>query len=266
MDAAPTLLLVTPPKYWVKSFISVYNSLQIQVNKICKQRHPSLFFIYRFGLFLCVILMGIAIWGDYEASSYGFPRRASEQLRGLSCPILMTFNEEREISLSISNPLDREIHPSVRVELSTDSDPVVFIESVDIAPGESQKMKWAVDSKNVDLGNFIFASVQVYGMYPMPSRQSTCGIFVIDLPLSGSILLSSILVFGLAGMAAGLYGMDKFGPHHNSPANLQLATRFLSALIVIGLVTSFMGIWLPSLVLLVVTLLGSFLIFGAGGL
>src|SRR5215510_4865384 len=109
------------------------------------------------GLFLIVI----STWGDMEADSYGFSRRASASLSGLACPILLTRKESGVIALNVSNPTDKPLHPSARTEISAAFEPEVFVESVELAPGASKRLEWSLKPENVVLGNFILANVQV---------------------------------------------------------------------------------------------------------
>jgi hypothetical protein len=210
--------------------------------------------LYVTGVLIGLFLISIAAWGDYESTSYGFARRASEGLRGVSCPILLTRSEAGTIALKISNPLDRPMHPSVRIELSTEFDPQVFAESVTLSPGESKRLEWVVGSGNIDLGNFIFASVQVYGTYPIPNRETTCGIFVIDLPGSGGNILIALSMLSLMCLIGGLYLLNRHGFRKKYSASLWYAILLLAGTLVCGGILSFSGSWLLSILLLVVAL------------
>ena len=215
------------------------------------------FFTYAVGVLIGLTLIGIATWGDYESTSYGFARRSSEQLRGVSCPILLTRHETGTISLKVSNPTDRLMHPSVRTEISPEDELYIVTESVTLAPGESKRLEWAVGPENIDLGNFILASVQVYGTYPIPSRESTCGIFIVDLPGRGRDILIALSLFGMIALGGGLYLMNKSGFRTDRPAIPWNGILFLAVVIVCGCILSFTGAWLIAVVFLVVALLTS---------
>ena len=204
--------------------------------------------------------MGIATWGDYESTSYGFAQRANGRLRGLTCPILLTRNETGVIALQLSNRTDRVLHPSVRTELSAEIEPQVFNEFVELSPGETKGLEWTVGSENIDLGNFILASVQVYAYYPNPNLQATCGILVVDLPGRGLNIVVFLGLSSLIGMGFGLYSMRKSQLRNESMSNRWNAFRALAVVIAGGIALSFVGSWLPSVVLLVVALLLCFLI------
>lgn len=223
---------------------------------------PALF-LYLTGVLLGLFLIGITAWGDYESTSYGFARRANTGLRGLSCPILLTRRETGTIALKISNPLDRPMHPSVRIEISTEFDPQVFVESVTLSPGELKRLEWVVGPGNIDLGNFIFASVQVYGTFPIPNRETTCGIFVIDLPGSGRNILVVSGMLSLIGLSGGLYLMNRSGFRRKDSASLWNAILFLAGTVVCGGIFSFMGSWFLAVVLLVVALVSCLMIASA---
>ena len=207
-----------------------------------------------------LLLTAISTWGDMEADSYGFARRASARLRGLTCPILLTRHETGVISLHLSNPTDQQLHPSARTEISAAFEPEVFIESIDLAPGESKRLEWTLKPENVVLGNFILANVQVYASYPIPNREKTCGILVMDLPGSGRIIVMALAAFSVIGLGWSLYSMKRSGFAGGRGTNTWNAILFLSVLILIGLILSFLGSWVPSIAILVLSVLISILL------
>jgi hypothetical protein len=216
--------------------------------------------LYILAVITGLLLIVVSTWADMEAASYGFPRRASAALSGLACPILMTRSETGTISLRVSNPTEKPLHPAVRTEISADFNPQVFIESVDLAPGEAKSVEWSVGQQNIDLGMFIFANVQVYATYPIPNREKTCGIFIIDLPGSGGVILTALLAFSLIGLGGGLYLMSKSGLAGSRSTLTWNAIIFLAALIVGGLILSYVGSWIPSIGILVLSVLISILL------
>lgn len=208
------------------------------------------------GFFLIVI----STWGDMEADSYGFPRRANSSLSGLACPILLTRNETGAISLSLSNPTNQPLHPSTRTEISAPFEPEVFVESIDLNPGEEKTLEWSLKPENVVFGSFILANVQVYASYPIPNREKTCGILIMNLPGSGGITVTALAAFTLVGLGWGLYLMNRSGLRKNFAPLTWNAILFLGALILIGLILSIMGSWVPSIGVLVLSVLISVLL------
>ncbi len=165
---------------------------------------------YFVGLVAGLFLIVTSTWADMESTFYGFERLANAGLKGLSCPVLMTRAETGTISFDISNPTERRISPSIKTALSTSVLPDEFNETIEIAPGETRRLEWAVGPENVDLERFIFAKVLLYSSFPLPSREATCGIFVLNLPGSGRVILPALVLLSLAGMGWGLYSLSRF--------------------------------------------------------
>ena len=213
------------------------------------------FISYGLGVVVGFFLIFIATWADIEASAYDFPRLANAGLGGLRCPILMTPDETSIISLNVSNPTEDRISPAIKVLISTRLLPEEFLEGMQLTPGESKRLEWAVNAENIDLGNFILAKVLLYSAYPLPSRETSCGIFVLNLPVTGRVLVPVLMVLSFLSMGWGLYTLNKFGALHGRLSKYMGSITFLAIIISLGLVLSFVGGWLSSLLVLVIALL-----------
>ena len=199
------------------------------------------------GILLGLLLSLLAVWSDYESTSYGFPRRAQAPLRGLTCPVFMGRNETATVSLKISNPTDRNLSPGVRTEISTAGEPVSEVEAVPLAPGEHRTLQRTVGPENVDLGMFIFVDALVYSVYPMPDRETTCGILV--LPIANGmypLILGTLL--SILFMAVGTYLLHK----RDLPARRSRALFFLVIATLLALMLGYTGLWLAALLLVLV--------------
>jgi hypothetical protein len=223
-----------------------------------KNTHPPLIVnivIYILAALIGFTLVLLATWADVEAQMYGFYRRASIGLPGLNCPILMTPGEVSKVSLRLTNTTNNLLAPNIRMEISKPAMPFLSTESVKLAAGESKTMEWTIGPENIDLGNFIFINALTYSSYPLPSRESMCGVFIINLPTNGRTIVAIMTILSLLGMGFGLYGLNR------SPS---LARRFLiarrpllvlSVLIAVSILVTFVGWWWPGVILLVLTLL-----------
>lgn len=160
------------------------------------------------GILLGLLLSLLAVWADYESTAYGFPRRAQAPLRGLTCPVFMGRNERGVVSLKISNPTDGKLSPSIRTQISTPSVAISQLEAVRLAPGEQVTLQRAVGPENIDLGMFIFVDALVYAAYPLPDRQTTCGILVIPFT-NGAVPWILGTALSVLFMAAGTYLLYK---------------------------------------------------------
>lgn len=220
----------------------------------------SFFVVYVLGALLSLTVAVIATWSDLEASFYGFDRRGSNPLQSLHCPVFLNRNETGTVSVKISNTTDRKLSPAVRAEFSTRAMPILTLDSVEVGPGESKTVQWTIGPDNIDLERFIFSNVYIFASYPLPDRESTCGTFIVDLPIPGSALLLLMVVLGLAGMGGGLFMLNKLRPQSNQLEKALQPLTFLTVVIVLALAVSLAGWWVQAVLLLTVTLIIIFVI------
>jgi hypothetical protein len=221
------------------------------------------FLSYGIGVAVGFFLIFVATWADIEANSYDFPRLANAGLGGLRCPVLMTPDETSTISLNVSNPTGNQISPAIKVLISTRLLPEEFLEGIQLMPGEAKRLEWTVDSEHIDLGNFILAKVLLYSAYPLPSREATCGIFVLNLPGTGRVLVPVLMVLSFLSMGWGLYNLNRLRAVHGRLNKYMGLITFLAIIISLGLVLSFIGGWLSSVLVLVVALLLIIILLGS---
>lgn len=221
------------------------------------KNHSLLFAILSFllGTALGLFLIVTATWADMESTFYGFDRLASAGLGGFNCPAWMTREETREIALNISNTTEGPINPSVKAEISTPVLQEEFVEHIQLAPGESKKLQWVVGPENIDLRHFIFAKVLVYSAYPLPSRETTCGIYIIDLPGSSKVILPILVGVSLLGMGWGMYRMNKWGQSNIWLSKNIRSLSFLTLLVALGVIVALTSAWMLSVLLLALALL-----------
>ncbi|MBL8050238.1 MAG: hypothetical protein JNM46_03370 [Anaerolineales bacterium] len=219
-----------------------------------KTKKTFYFILYLIGVIAGLSVTLLATWGDLEAAFYGFDRVGGSRMSSLSCPILMSDNETSSFSIKINNSLDRNLAPSVKIDISAPSAPISSYESVLLLPGESKKLEWQIGPENIDLGRFIFARVWTYAAYPQPDREGTCGIVIYPFQISGKILTSILVALSLFGTGIGLYGLKQSGSLEGS--GMKTSRYNLVAIIMfVGLINSFIGIWLIGVLVLAVSLL-----------
>lgn len=211
--------------------------------------------VYGIGVAVGLFLIFVSAWADMESSAYDFPRLANAGLGGLHCPVLMTPNETSTISLDVSNMTGGQISPSIKTQISTRFLPEQFLDNIQLAPGESKRLEWPVDAENIDMGYFVFAKVLLFSAYPLPTREATCGIFVLDLPGAGRTIVPVLLVLSLISMVGGLYNINRFSAYNERLRKYISSLTFLALMIGLGLALSFIGGWILSLLAFVVTLL-----------
>ena len=227
--------------------------LQIMQNKMPTPVWPILLFAV--GVVAGLTLAILATWPDFEASSYPFARNTNTPLNGLRCPIILNRNETGTVSLTVSNTTEKLLTPSVKTQISTSDEPISFLEPLRLAAGQAKKLEWSIGPENIDLHYFIFVKALVYASYPIPNREATCGTFIMDLPLGSTAFLILMVTLSLTGMGSGLYVLNRI---NQRPERAEMNLRpmyFLAVLIVLALIVSFMGWWIQSIVIIVVSVL-----------
>jgi hypothetical protein len=225
------------------------------------QRNPTL---RRVGLviFFIAILIGLVLTllraiPDLEASMYGFIKYGYPRLYSLSCPVLMTVEDSEPVSIRLHNSLDRNLSYFVEAQLSAPYLIVTDDQRLDLQPGESQKLIWQVDKENIDLGSFIFARVFTSAAAANGFHESTCGTFVLNLPLAGGpAIYYSFFILSLLGIALGLWlwfsNRDYSIPGTSTRSGWMI---FLAGVVVVGLVTSLVNFWFVAIVTVFLALL-----------
>ncbi len=204
--------------------------------------------LYGAGGIIGLVIVVLSTWADLEAQFYGFDRRASAVLTGVSCPVWMTPTEQAQVTLRLSNPTDRRLSPVVRTAISTPLLPEVSLRRVDLEPGESATLTWTIGPQHIDLKRFIFVDVLVYAAYPLLDRQTMCGVLILPLPIPGRWLTPLTLLASLAGMGVGVWMLWR-----QRVTWLAWRTMPMLALsITVAMAFSLLGVWVWSLVALVV--------------
>jgi len=213
--------------------------------------------LYVIGLVLGLFIAGSNIMADVEAVFYGFDDLSQGRFSTLRCPPMLNRNETGTLRATLYNPLDRAIQPIIRIDLSSPGLEQSSRQQLTLDPGQTQVLEWQVDQANIDLGNFIFAKVYIYPVYPLPLREATCGILVINLPmLKGSQWLSVGLVLCLAGMGGGLVLLAREKRPLTGRSRERLyALIALAIFLVAAVACGLLGWWVPGGILLIVCIL-----------
>lgn len=211
------------------------------------------FLFYTVGAILGLAVTFFATWADLEASYYGFDRTGGERLSSLSCPIFMTATETTTISVRLRNSTDKKISPSIKVDLSSPISQNSSIEKAELAPGESKRLAWEIGPENIDLQRFVFARVWTYAAYPLKDQEANCGVFVLPLPGSGAAYTWGMVILSLLGMGYGLFIRRDLKTPGRNPDYERFS--FLTIVITLGLLVSYLGLWLAGVLVLVLAFL-----------
>lgn len=208
------------------------------------------------GVILGMALVGGEVWADIEATFYGFDEMGDEAL-SLRCPILVTNAEPGQIVSSLKNPNDKQMELMTRTDISGHGGIRTERTTTTLAPHGRDKVRWPVTFKDVDLGFFIFARASSFPAYPLPFRESTCGmLFVKTNALTGNQLFILWTVTSVASMAAGLaLWQASHKPLAGRILNATWAMRALAALVVAGMLVGFQGWWGIGIIMIVLMVL-----------
>ncbi len=222
--------------------------------------HPLSALLFAVGLLCGMVLFGTVIWADFEAALFSPAIQQDAPLRSLRCPVMITRSETGSVTASLRNPLERSTERYVRAHI-TDGYVTLMRELnslVPLAPGETQRLEWTVTADDAALERLILVKVIVRGRYPLPSRQGTCGIVVVDVPiLSGNQVFALGFGASLLSVAAGL-GLWARASEPAGEAGQQVSRGMgmLCASVVVGAMVGLVGWWVPGLIIFAITLLG----------
>lgn len=222
--------------------------------------------IFAIGALLGTILVAITVWTDFEAILFDPGIQEDTRLRSLRCPTVITSKETGTISARVKNSLDRSTDFFVRAHISHGY--VTLMREVNaqlsLDPGESERLTWEINKDDAAFGSLVLFKVTVKGSYPLPTRQGTCGVLVIDAPyLSGGQIYGLGLAISLISMVAGGTLWIINNPHVLDPQiQLTRAMAFLTISIIVGIIVSLVGWWLLGALFLVVILLAVGVIIG----
>ncbi len=227
---------------------------------------PAGILLFSLGLLLGMALFGALVWSEFEVILFDPAWRGEAPLRSLRCPAIITRSETGTITARVSNPLDRPVERYLRVHMSAGSLLLTreFTEIVPLEPGEARRVTWTVGAEDAVYDRLIMVNVVLRRRYPLPARQRTCGILVVDVPyLTGWQVLGLCLVLSVSGMGAGhalwVRSAAALGDQGRRAAGGMI---MLAGSVLVGTFIAWLGWWLPGLILFLILLIAIGVIIG----
>ena len=215
-----------------------------------------------FIIFTLAVLLGICLtlasaWPDMEAFFYGFDDFTNEKLTTLSCPVLMTAQDRKQITIKLHNPNDEAIVRKVEADFSSRLAILNYPAILEFQPGETKIVAWDIGEENIDLNHFILVSVRAYPSRNVELVESTCGIIVLNLPFKGGpVIFYVAMALAALGRGGGLWlwtrHSDLSEPGVVSQSRFM---RFVTGVVIVGVVGSYLENWPVGLLSLVAMLL-----------
>jgi hypothetical protein len=206
-------------------------------------------------IFIIGVVMGMffyvsAAWADIESVFYGFARYSNRPMTAMKCPVFITDAETGVVQAVIDNTVDTQIRPTIRFEVSNRGLMVPQTERITLQAGETQRLSYDLSPDNQVMGNFVFAKLVFYSAYPLPDREQTCGIRVLELGhftgLEVSIFLTvGSVIFMLIGIL--LWAITHKSPHGHS-LDLLRSMSVLTIVVAVGIVSGLVASWVLGLV------------------
>ena len=214
--------------------------------------------IFSAGAVMGIILEGSAVWGDLEAFMFVKPMGAEKSLKGLSCPVLISENENSQVTAKLKNATDQPIEQTIRTHLSNYY--VSLVDQVDtkipLEPGEEKDVVWPINPEDALYGRFYLVRVYAFAAYKTPSREGSCGVMVVSSPYSGRQIVTFLLAGSILGMALGIATWVLARRRLSNLSNeASYAMGAMAGIVLIGIFISFMGWWFAGMIILLLTIL-----------
>ena len=213
---------------------------------------------YLLGLILTLATAFLCIWPDLESTVYGFTGVGDASLATLHCPDLLAAYETGAITARVKNRVEQPRSMFAEIEISGPGAFRTDRQELKLAAGESGSLSWTISRQDIDLGNFIFASVYVYANYPDPSRIGRCGAWVVHSPIPGAWLLALLIALSAGLVLLGLAQWERsFRPLIGKPRDLLYGFTFVAIFAMLAIFFGIQGAWMIGIICLVVVVLGA---------
>jgi hypothetical protein len=215
------------------------------------------FIVFAVGALFGMLLGGATTVAGLEADFYfGFGYQADESLKDLECPIILTGDDVGTVAVTLSNPNEKEIEPLFQVDIGEEGMFRTYRDRMYIPVGESQTLQWTVSRDDVIFRHLILVKLFQFAAFKTPTRDGSCGILYLDVPVSGTAVLIFTIAVSIVGMALGIIlwlTLYKSLPVYK--ARVLRAMIVMGASVVIAMVTGILSFWLLGVLFFMISLL-----------
>jgi len=217
-------------------------------------------YLFFAGILVGMFFAAMLTWSDFEASLFDASTDSSAlKLESLKCPVLLNGEETGTVTATFENTADWALRRTIDTHISHGF--VILMREertrIDLQPGEKRTLQWTVAPEDAAWGRFILVRLHVQRAAPLPPRSGSCGVLVLDLPFgNGTQITIAIvgisLVLIVLGAVLWLRGTEAQRKDLRAADYLALA---LGPMTVLALITSLLGGWFFSAILLVLAIL-----------
>jgi len=212
--------------------------------------------IFVLGIAAALIYQSISTWGIVESTLFDPGMPVDERLNSLRCPLIITTDEIGIVSASFTNATDRQRTRIVRASIS---EGLLLLRrelttNLPLEPGQTRILEWQVTADDAVWGRYVFVRVFTpRSTSLMPSQTGACGILVVNWPgISGTFIATTLLILGLLGPILGLGIWSGVHWPFIEEGGRATVMIILAVLVLVGIYLSFIGHWIPHLVLLII--------------
>lgn len=223
-----------------------------------RNRSTIAILLFSAGFLVSLGLATVAIWAGIEAAMFN-PSRAPEGRLRLQCPIIMTSAETATVSVTFTNPTDRELRFPIYANISDGY--VTLMRQVTtrlvLEPQEKRQLSWEITADDAAYGRFVLVRIHALRSAPLPYRQGSCGVFVVNVPfISGRWVTALLLAAGLLTLGGGMAGWLKWQqPLDKRARGSAVLMTLLSALVLAALIVAFLNWWIVGILIIAFAIL-----------
>lgn len=165
--------------------------------------------LYFLGILFGAAVAALAIWGDLEASLFDTLFKAEQPLPSLSCPVLMTLDEDATIEASFTNGDDRVEILRVRARISQGFASLIREEQIEysLEPGQSETAVYQISADDAAWDRVVLARVNTVRNAPYRRLVgSSCGVLLVPVRgITGNQILFTMISLSLVLTVLGGY-------------------------------------------------------------
>lgn len=158
--------------------------------RISETRRKLSILIYAIGAIVGMVLIGLSIYADFEASLFDVPITTGETIRPVSCPVFMDMEESGIVQAAYKNQSDEMDNILVEVHISHGESVWIQEEEnqIQLEGGAKQRFSWEIFPSDATDRQLILTKMVVTGSLGATTYKGSCGVMVVNLPggLSGT--------------------------------------------------------------------------------
>jgi len=214
--------------------------------------------LFSVGLWVGMVVVGGAIYADFEAMLSNISVNSDQVIRPISCPILMFVDETGDVSSVIRNSTELPLNSVVQMQIQQGylSYSIGNKERLELPAHESKRFDWTIIADQAASGLML---VKVMSLASGDAtHKGSCGIIVLNIPakLGGYQLYLVLSALSFLLMLIGLRLWQIFGRF--APGRyIETTQAFVGLMVVVllGMLFTLVGIWEISAVFFYISLL-----------